>query len=147
MTSNNQIIGFLKYYQHPANNKTYFTKIRHRRVPRISFWSGKISTLKSHGHQSESYNKLKNFLLKSLCSFLGKYNLWAFFSKVCYFCKAPCFVVSYLSISGGVFAIAIFVRCHYFQMALKGAIFVGCIWWSLNCNYLLFYQQFAERFV
>ena len=38
--------------------------ITRRRTPKISFWSGKISTLKSHGHESELYNKFKNFLLK-----------------------------------------------------------------------------------
>ena len=68
------------------------TTIRHRRAPRISFWSDKISTLKSNDHESKLYNKFKNSLIKSLSSVLGKYNLWAFFHKVYHFCKAPCFV-------------------------------------------------------
>ena len=40
------------------------TTIRHRRVLGISLWSGKNSNLKFHDHESESYNKFKNFLLK-----------------------------------------------------------------------------------
>ena len=40
------------------------TTIRHRRVPEISFGSRKISTLKSHDHESESYNKFNSFLLQ-----------------------------------------------------------------------------------
>ena len=52
MASHKYIIGFLKYYQHPAN-RTYPT-IRHRRVIEISLWSGKNSTFKSHDHEFES---------------------------------------------------------------------------------------------
>ena len=48
------------------------TTIKHRRVPAISFWSGKKSTLKSHDHESEPYNKFKNSFQKSLSSVLGK---------------------------------------------------------------------------
>ena len=40
------------------------TTIKHRRVPGISFWIGKNLTLKSHDHESESYNTFKNFILK-----------------------------------------------------------------------------------
>ena len=65
--------------------------IRHRRVIGISLWSGKSQTLKSHNHESESYNKFTNFLLKSLSQSLAN-NFWEFFCKVYHFCKAPVFV-------------------------------------------------------
>ena len=63
MTSHNYIIGFLKYYQHLLIEPTLATT-RHRRVPRISFWRGKTSALKSHDHESESNKKIKIFFSK-----------------------------------------------------------------------------------
>ena len=69
MISHNYIIGFLKYYYtllvEPAST------IRHSIVIGISLWSGKKLTFKSHDHESESYNKFKNFLLK-ISQFLTK---------------------------------------------------------------------------
>ena len=64
MASQNYIVGFLKYYNTLLIIEPTSTTIRHRRVPRASFWSGKISVSKSHDHESESYKKFKNFLLK-----------------------------------------------------------------------------------
>ena len=109
--------------------------IRHRRVIGISLWSGKNLNLKSHNHESESYNKFKNFLLEII-----QLSPWHFFASCAillryHFCGCHVFLfqVEYLSC-------AIFVRCQDFQMVLKGAIIVGCIWGLSNCNYFLFYQ-------
>ena len=63
------------------------TTIRHRRVIEILLWSRKNSTLKSHDHDSESYNKVNNHSAQSLVN-----NLWAFFRKVYHFCKALFFM-------------------------------------------------------
>ena len=65
MVSHNLIlgIGFVKYYQTPAN-RTYLSLIRCMRVISILLCSGKHSILKSHEHESESYKKFKKFLLK-----------------------------------------------------------------------------------
>ena len=82
-------------------------------------------SLKSNDHEFESYNKLKNLLLKITQLSPWQINSGDFFARC-----------------------AIFVRHHYFQMALKGTIFVGCIWWLSNwANYLQFYQKFEERLV
>ena len=62
MASHNYIIDFLKYTDTLQIEST--STIRHMRVIRISPWSGKSLTLKSHNHASESYNKFKNFFLK-----------------------------------------------------------------------------------
>ena len=92
MASHKYIIGVLKYYRFNTLLIETTPTIRHRTVTRVSLWSGKNSTLKSTDHESESYNKFRNFLLKSFSSIIGKCNLWAFFCKVCHFCKATVFV-------------------------------------------------------
>ena len=103
------ITGFLKCYLPVELTSTIRRKLENL------FW-------KSDGHGSESYSKFKNSLLKitQLCPCLAN-NLWTFFCKACYFCKAPFFWVLHLFILDGVFVMCIFIRWHYFQMALKGA--------------------------
>ena len=66
MVSHNYMIVFLKYYQHPAMLIEPTPTVRHMKVIRMSLWSGKTLTLKSHNHESESYiyDKFKTFLLK-----------------------------------------------------------------------------------
>ena len=84
-------------------NRTYPFTTRHSRVIVISPWKWENSILKSHEHESESYNKFKNSLLKithpnTRCAISLELNfLWA----------------SYLSISRWVF-----VMCYYFKMPL-----------------------------
>ena len=141
MASNNYIIGFLKHYQFNNLLIKPTPTIRYRRVIRISLWSGKNLTLKSNYHESEQYNKFKNFLLKiTQAQSLANITFGHFFARCAIFVRHHfcgyhmcLFQVEYLPC-------AIFVRCHYFQMTLKGAIFVGFIWLLFNCNYLLFYQ-------
>ena len=105
--------------------------IRRRRVIRISPWSGKKSTLKCNDHEFESYNKFKHFLLK-----MTQLSPWQITFAHFFFRRCTIFVRHH------------FCGCHIclFNLEyLSCAIFVGCIWWLLNCNYLLFYQQFQER--
>ena len=100
--------------------------IRHRRLIGISLWSGKNLTLKSRDHESEPYNKFKNFILKITQLSPWQITSGYFFARCAIFvrhhffcgCHICLFQVEYLSC-------LIFVRCHYFQMVLKGAIFVG----------------------
>ena len=114
--------------------------IRHRRVIGISLWSGKNSTLKSHDHKSESYNKFKNFHLKTIQLSPWQIISWHFLARCAIFVRLH-FFKCHISLSQVEYlSCAIFVRWHYFQITLKSAIFVGCIWWLSNCNYLLFYQ-------
>ena len=109
--------------------------IRHKKVIDISFLSGKNSTLKSHDHESESYNKFKNFSLK--IPQLSPWHITSghFSCKVYHFSKAPVFWVSYLFISVRVFVMCYFCN-YYFQIALKGAILLGV---SDACQTVIFY--------
>ena len=116
--------------------------IRHMRVIEISLWNRKNSALKSHDHESELNNKFKHLIseitqLSRPCQItfghLFELHKIVPFLQGTVFCGYHiCLLqVAYLSY-------AVFVRCHYFQIALKCAIFVMCIWWLSNCNYLLF---------
>ena len=116
--------------------------IRYMRVIEILLWSIKNSALKSHDHESESNNKSTHLILKiNQLSRPRQITFGHIFElhKIVPFLQGTVFCgyhicvlqVEYLSC-------VIFVRCHYFQIALKGAIFVMCIWWFSNCNYLLF---------
>ena len=119
--------------------ETTFT-IRHRRVIGISLWKGKNSTLKSHDHESEPYNKFKNFLLK-----ITQLSPWQiisrhFFTSCVIFVRHQFLWVSYLFLSGGLFFMCHFCKVALFSNGIKGCPFAGCIWWLSNCNCLLFYQ-------
>ena len=52
----------------------------------------KNSILKSRDHESKSYNKFKNSLYKYHSAQPIENNLWAFFHKMCHFCKASFFM-------------------------------------------------------
>ena len=87
----------------------------------------KISTLKSHDHESESYNKFKKFLLKnySVQSLANIATFGHFFLRYVIFlrhqfcrCHICIFQLEFLSC-------AIFVWCHYFQMGLKVPFLLG----------------------
>ena len=142
MASHNYIIAFVKQYQHSAYRTYPYNQTQESTG--ISLWSQKNSTLKFHDHESESYNheSYKNFLLKITQLSPWQITFGQFLQGVPFLpgtnfcgCHICLFQVEYLSC-------AIVVRCrHYFQMALKGAIFVECVWLLSNCNYLLFYQQ------
>ena len=93
---NNGITTILLFFWSTTNTllKKHTPAIRHRRVKRISLWSGKNFTLKSHDHESGSYNKFKNFLVKiTQFSSPWQINFGHFFCCTkCAFCKAPFFV-------------------------------------------------------
>ena len=93
----------------------------HRRVIGISLWSLKKSTLKSHGRESESYKKLKNFLIKF--TQLSPWHFLAFLRKVCHFLRYHFLRVSYLSISGGVFVMCLFCKAPLFSNDIIGCQF------------------------
>ena len=138
---NNGITTILLFFWSTTNTllKKHTPAIRHRRVKRISLWSGKNLTLKSHDHESGSYNKFKNFLLKITqfsCPWQINFGHFLLLHKVCLLwgtifcgCHICLFQVEYLSC-------AIFIRCHYFQMALKCLNFVVC---SDGCQTVIIY--------
>ena len=115
-----------------CGNRTYTPVIKHRKVIYLSLWSAKNSVLKSHDHN--------------------------FVRKVCNFCKAPFFGLTYLSISSGVFVMCHFCKVELFSNGIKWclfclvdlsdtAAFVFCSYvhreYSLglsHCNYLMFCQ-------
>ena len=159
--SRTYIIGFLKCYQPPAY-RTYSSTIRHRRVIVISLWIGKNSSLKSHNHESESYNKFKNSLLK-----ITQLNSWQmtfghFFARDAIFMRHHFFSKPYLSISVEIFVVCHFCKVSLFSNDIKGCLFCWVLFFlsvsdsatfafysyvhkecspgSANCNYLLFYQ-------
>ena len=90
--------------------------IRHRRVIGISLWGGKNLTLKSYYHDSESYNKFKNFFLK-----ITQLNPWHYFASCAIFVRHHFLWLSYLSISGRVF-----VMCHFYEVPLFSNGIKGC---------------------
>ena len=98
--------------------------IRHRKVIGISLWSGKNSTLKSHDHESEPYNKFKNFLLKITQLSHWQITSGYFFARCAIFVRHHFLWVSYLSISG-----VVFVMCHFCKVPL----FSNAIKWSHFC--------------
>ena len=111
MASHNYFIGYLKYYQFKTLLIEQTLPIRHRKEIRIPFWTGRNLILKPNVHESESWSTFKNFLLK-----ITHLNPWKIAITFGHFFARCVF----------------FVRCHYFQMALKDAILFGFIWWLLK---------------
>ena len=132
MESRNYIIGFLKYYQQPAN-RTY-TQDQTQESNKISLsLVEKNSTLKSHDHESESYNKFKNVLLKITQLSPWQIAFEHFFARCAIFVRHHFLWVSYLSIAGGVFFMYHFCKVPLFSNSIKGCYF----YWV----YLMFVKQ------
>ena len=88
--------------------------IRHRIVLGISLSSGKNLILKSHDHESDSYNKFKNFLLK-----ITLLSPWHFFARCDIFARHHFLWMSYLSILGWLFAMCFFYKVPFFSNNIK----------------------------
>ena len=91
--------------------------IRHRRVKGISLWSGKNSTLKSHDHEFESYNKFKNSLTQLST---WQITFGHFFARCATFVRHHFLWMLYLPISGGVFLMCHFWKVPLFSNGIKG---------------------------
>ena len=71
--------------------------------------------------------QIKEFSLKNHSAQPLENELWAFFGKVCHFCKASFFLGLMFVYFRWIMSCAIFVRCHYFQMALRDDFFLDAI--------------------
>ena len=122
MASHNYIIGFLS-----STTNTLLTEptptIKHRRAIGTSFWSGKNWTLKSHDHESESYNKFKNFLLKLTQPSPWQTTSGHFFAMYANFVRYHFLWVSYLSISGGALVMCYVCKVPLFLNGIKSCHF------------------------
>ena len=100
-----------------TNTLESIPKIKHRRIKGISLWSEKNSTLKSHDHESESYNNFKNFLTQVS----PWQTTFGYFFAICaIFVRHHFLWVSYLSISGEEFAMCHFCKLQLFSNGIKG---------------------------
>ena len=94
--------------------------IRHRRVIEILLSSRKNSTLKSHDHDSESYNKVENFLLTITQLSLLQITSGHSFARCTIFVRHYFLWVSCLSISSGLSVMCHFCKVPLFSNGIKG---------------------------